>query len=653
MAKETHQFQAETKKLLDLMIHSIYTNREIFLRELISNASDAMDKLHFESLTNTDLLENNSDYEIYLIPDETSHTLTIADNGIGMSKEELIENLGTIAKSGTKAFLEKLQQAKEGTNDTDTQKDLIGQFGVGFYSAFMVAEKITVVSKKAGTNEAYKWESTADGSYTIEETTKETRGTSITIHLLPEFYGEQSEENFTDTYKLQALVKKYSDYVRYPIKMNFVIEEQPKDADGKPIEGAGTIKKNEVRTLNSMQPLWAKNKSEIKEDEYNEFYQNLFHDWEKPMEVMHNKIEGNIEYTSLLFFPAHAPYNLYHSDYEPGLQLYSRHVFIMDKCKDLLPDYLNFVKGLVDSPDFSLNISRELLQQSRELKLIGKNLEKSILKQLANTLKKDRAKYETFWHEYGKSLKIGIYSSPYTGNSDVVNKLKDLLLFTTSKEDKLITLKEYVENMPENQKKIYYASGKDRASIDSLPQMEILRDKGINVLYFLDNIDEFAIEIMHEYNGKPFHSISRGDLDLDDVESQEVKKETENIAKSNEDLIKDIQETLGDKVAEVKISSRLKSSAVCLVADEQGPSFAMEQAFAQANNPMFKARRILEINPKHDLFTRLQKVHEQGKDSTAFKDYCSLLYAQALLIEGMMPEDPASLANKIAELMAK
>ena len=649
MAKETHQFQAETKKLLDLMIHSIYTNREIFLRELISNASDAIDKVHFEGLTNKDLLEGDDQYEIFLVPDADSHTLTISDNGLGMNKDDLMENLGTIAKSGTKAFLEKLQQAKEGG---DTGKDLIGQFGVGFYSAFMVSEKITVVSRKAGEKQAYKWESTADGSYTIEECEKEKRGTSITLTLLPEFYGDKAEENFTDTYKLQSLVKKYSDYVRYPIKMNFVVEEQPKDADGKPIEGAGTIKRNEVRTLNSMQPLWAKNKSEIKPEEYDEFYQNLFHDWERPMEVMHNKVEGTIEYTSLLFFPEHAPYNLYHSDYEPGLQLYSRHVFIMDKCKDLLPEYLRFVKGLVDSPDFSLNISRELLQQSRELKLIGKNLEKSILRQLNTMLKKDREKYEKFWAQYGKSLKIGIYGSAYTG-TDTVDKLKDLLLFTTSKEDKLITLKEYVEHMPENQKKIYYATGKDRAAIDSLPQMELLRDKGIEVLYFLDNVDEFAVEVMREYDGKPFHSISRGDLDLDDVESQEVKKETENITKTNEDLIKDIKETLGDKVADVKISSRLKSSAVCLVADEQGPSFAMEQVFAETNNPMFKAKRILEINPKHDLFARLQKVHEQGKDSTAFKDYCSLLYAQALLIEGMMPEDPAEIANKIAELMAK
>lgn len=649
MAKETHQFQAETKKLLDLMIHSIYTNREIFLRELISNASDAIDKIHFEGLTNKDLLEGDDKYEIFLVPDADSHTLTISDNGLGMNKEDLMENLGTIAKSGTKAFLEKLQQAKEGG---DTGKDLIGQFGVGFYSAFMVSEKITVVSRKAGETQGYKWESTADGSYTIEECDKEKRGTSITLTLLPEFYGDKAEENFTDTYKLQSLVKKYSDYVRYPIKMNFVVEEQPKDADGKPIEGAGTIKRNEVRTLNSMQPLWAKNKSDIKPEEYDEFYQNLFHDWEKPMEVMHNKVEGTIEYTSLLFFPQHAPYNLYHSDYEPGLQLYSRHVFIMDKCKDLLPEYLRFVKGLVDSPDFSLNISRELLQQSRELKLIGKNLEKSILRQLGTMLKKDREKYEKFWAQYGKSLKIGIYGSAYTGK-DTVDKLKDLLLFTTSKEDKLITLKEYTEHMPENQKKIYYATGKDRSAIDSLPQMELLRDKGIEVLYFLDNVDEFAVEVMREYDGKPFHSISRGDLDLDDVESQEVKKETENIAKTNEDLIKDIKETLGDKVADVKISSRLKSSAVCLVADEMGPSFAMEQVFAETNNPMFKAKRILEINPKHDLFARLQKIHETGKDSAQFKDYCNLLYAQALLIEGIMPDDPAAIANQIAQLMAK
>jgi len=652
MAKEMHEFQAETKQLLDLMVHSIYTNREIFLRELISNASDAMDKAHFESLTNTELLEGDSSFEIYLVPDAASHTLTISDNGIGMNREELVDNIGTIAKSGTKAFMEKLKEAKE-SDAAVNDKEMIGQFGVGFYSAFMIAEKVTIVTRKAGEKQAYKWESQGDGAYSIEECEKDARGTTITITLLPEFYGEKVEEDFTDSYKLQSLVKKYSDYVRYPIKMNFVIEETPKDEEGKEIEGAEKTKRDEMRTLNSMQPLWTKNKQDIKEEEYNEFFKNLFHEWENPMEVLHSKAEGTVEYTSLLFIPSRAPFNLYHTDYEPGLQLYSRHVFIMDKCKDLLPDYLRFVKGLVDSPDFSLNISRELLQQSRELKLIGKNLEKNILKTLERTLKNDREKYEKFWAEYGKSLKIGVYNSMYSGK-DTVDKLKDLLLFATSKEDKaLSSLKEYAERMPESQKKIYYATGKDREMIEHLPQMELLREKGIEVLFLLDPVDEFAIETLHEYDAKSFQSISRGDLGLEDVESQEVKKETEDIEKHNEDLMKDIKETLSAKVADVKVSKRLKSSAVCLVADEQGPSLAMEQVFADANNPMFKAKRILEINPHHDLFTRLQAVHSAGKDAEEFKDYCDLLYTQALLIEGILPEDPIAFANKLAKLMAK
>jgi len=652
MAKEMHEFQAETKQLLDLMVHSIYTNREIFLRELISNASDAIDKAHFESLTDPDLLEGNSQFEIYLVPDAATHTLTISDNGIGMNREELVENIGTIAKSGTKAFMEKLKEAKESNSDVN-DKEMIGQFGVGFYSAFMIAETVSIVTRKAGEKQAYKWESVGDGTYSIDECEKDTRGTTITITLLPEFYGEKAEEDFTDTYKLQELVKKYSDYVRYPVKMNFVIEEVPKDDEGKPIEGAEKTKRDEMRTLNSMQPLWTKNKQDIKEEEYNEFFKNLFHEWEDPMDVLHSKAEGTVEYTSLLFIPSKAPFNLYHTDYEPGLQLYSRHVFIMDKCKDLLPDYLRFVKGLVDSPDFSLNISRELLQQSRELKLIGKNLEKNILKTLERTLKNNREKYEKFWAEYGKSLKIGIYNSMYSGQ-DTVNKLKDLLLFATSKEDKpLSSLKEYTERMPESQKKIYYATGKDREMIEHLPQMELLREKGIEVLFLLDPVDEFAIETIREYDGKAFQSISRGDLGLEDVESQEVKKETEDIAKQNEDLMNDIKEALSANVADVKVSNRLKSSAVCLVADEQGPSLAMEQVFAEANNPMFKAKRILEINPHHDLFTRLQAVHNTGKDTEEFKDYCDLLYTQALLIEGILPQDPISFANKLAKLMAK
>ncbi len=651
MAKETHEFQAETKQLLDLMIHSIYTNHEIFLRELISNASDAIDKLHFESLTNKALLEDDEDYEIFLIPDKASHTLTIADNGLGMTKDEVIENLGTIAKSGTKAFLEQLKKAKE-DNSQVTDKEMIGQFGVGFYSAFMVAEKVTVVTRKAGETQAVRWESTGDGSYSIEECEKSKRGTNITITLSKDFFGDSAEENFTDTYKLESLVKKYSDYVRYPIKMNFEYEELPKDDEGKTIEGAEKIKRIEVRTLNSMKPLWTKNKNEITKEEYNEFLKNQFHEWEDPMEVFHTKAEGTVEYTSLLYIPAHAPFNLYHTDYEPGVQLYSRHVFIMDKCKDLLPDYLRFVKGLVDSPDLSLNISRELLQQSRELKIIGRNLEKNILKTLERKLKNNREDYEKFWAEYGKSLKVGVYNSIYSGD-DAVSKLKDLLLFTSSKDGKLTTLKEYVERMPESQKKIYYASGKDLTTIEHLPQMELLKEKGIEVLCLTDNVDEFTLETIHSYDDKPFHSISRGDLDLDDAESQEAKKETEDIAKKNDDLLKDIKEALSEKVADVKLSNRLKSGAVCLVADEQGPSLAMEQAFADAQNPMFKAKRILEINPHHELFARIQTLHEAGKDSQEFKDYCGLLYSQALLIEGILPEDPIAFANKIAELMAK
>ena len=651
MAKTTHEFQAETKELLNLMIHSIYTNLEIFLRELISNASDAIDKLHFESLQNRDILEGNEDYEIFLVPDKESHTLTISDNGIGMTKDEVVENIGTIAKSGTKAFLEQLQKAKE-NNAELTDKEMIGQFGVGFYSAFMVAEKVTITTRKAGTSEAVRWESTGDGSYTLEDCEKESRGTTITITLGKEFYGDEAEENFTDTWNLQNLVKKYSDYVRYPIKMNFETEEMPRDDEGKIIEGAEKIKKIELKTLNSMQPLWTKSKNDITKEEYTEFIKNQFHEWEEPMEVFHNKAEGGVEYTSLLYIPAKAPFNLYHTDYEPGVQLYSRHVFIMDKCKDLLPDYLRFVKGLVDSPDLSLNISRELLQQSRELKTIGKNLEKTILKALERMLKNDREKYEKFWQEFGKSLKIGIYNSMYTG-SNVIDKLKELLLFASSKEGKEVSLKEYVERMPESQKKIYYATGTDKATIEKLPQMELLKEKGLEVLYLLDPVDEFAIETIRTYSDKEFQSISRGDLDLDDAESQEAKKETEEIAKNNDDLVKDIKEVLGDKVAEVKISSRLKSGAVCLVADAMGPSLSMEHTFAAMDNPMFKAKRILEINPKHDLFSKLQILHANGKDDADFKDYCDLLYTQALIIEGIMPENPVDFANKIAKMMAK
>lgn len=649
MAKETFEFQAETKQLLDLMVHSIYTNHEIFLRELISNASDAIDKLHYESLTNNDLLEGDTVFEIHLTPDEGKHTLTISDNGIGMNKDELMQNLGTIAKSGTKAFLEKLKEAQEGGS---VDKDLIGQFGVGFYSAFMVADTVTVVTRKAGETEAYKWESAGDGQYTLETCEKPKHGTTIILTLGKEFYGGETEENYTDKYLLESLVKKYSDYIRYPITMDFTTKEKPKDADGKVIEDAPEEEHTETRTLNSMQPLWTRNKSDIKPEEYREFFQHQFYEWDEPMEIFHSRVEGNVEYTSLLFIPGSAPFNLYYADYEPGVQLYSRHVFIMDKCKDLLPDYLRFVKGLVDSPDLSLNISRELLQQSRELKLIGRNLEKNILKTLARKLDKDREAYEKFWAEYGKSLKIGVYSGMMTGENNV-DKLKDLLLFMSSKDGKLCTLKEYVGRMKDGQEKIYYATGKDKAAIDALPQMEMLRDRDIEVLCMTDPVDEFAVEAIREYDGKKFHSISRGDLDLEDEEFKEEKKKNEDLAKSNEGLLKDMKELLDGKVVDVRLSNRLKSGAVCLVADAAGPSLAMEQAFAAADNPMLKARRILEINPQHQLFTKLQGIHEAGKDTPEFKDYCKMLYDQALLLEGIMPDDPAAFANKVAEMMAK
>lgn len=657
MAKETHEFQAETKELLDLMIHSIYTNHEIFLRELISNASDALDKLHFESLTDQELLGGDKTFEILLTTDKDKHTLTIDDSGIGMTRQEVVDNIGTIAKSGTKAFMAKLKEAKA-ENEALTDKEMIGQFGVGFYSAFMVADHVVIETRKAGEKSGVRWESDGSGSYTIEDCEKKMRGTNITLTLNPAYCGGAGEngeehENFLDPNRIRALVKKYSDYVRYPIKMDVEVEEVLKDKDGKPVGDGKTVKTTKTETLNSMQPLWTRPKAEIKEEEYNEFFQNQFHEWEKPMEVFHIKAEGTVEYTALLAIPANAPYNLYQKDYEPGLQLYSRHVFIMDKCKDLLPEYLHFMKGLVDSPDLSLNISRELLQQSRELKVISRALEKNILKTLARKLKNKREDYEKFWNEFGKSFKIGVYNSLYTG-SDAVDKLKDLLLFMSSKEGKLVTLKEYRDRMPESQKKIYYAAAKDKETIEHLPQMEQLRDKGLEVLYLLDPVDEFTIETIHAYDGKEFQSISRGDLDLGDAESEQAKKELGDIAKKNDDLIRDVKNTLGERVTDVKVTDRLKSSAVCLVADSAGPSLTMEQAFADMKNPLFKARRILEINPHHKLFERLQAIYTAGgKDSEDFKDYCDLLYDQALMLDGMMPDDPARFAGQLAKLMEK
>lgn len=649
MAEERYEFQAETKQLLDLMIHSIYTNREIFLRELISNGSDAIDKLHYEALTNRDLLEGDTEFSIRLAIDKDKKTLTVADNGIGMDKEDIKANIGTIARSGTKAFLERLKAEKEDSENV-SDKELIGQFGVGFYSAFMVAKAVTVLTRKAGTDTGYCWKSTGDGSYTLTECDVKHHGTAVVLELKDEF--TTGEDDFLDESRLSELVKKYSDYIRYPIMMNVTVKEVPKNEDGQPVEGAEPIEKTELKTLNSMQPLWTRNKSDIKDEEYADFFRHQFYEWEKPMEVFHTKAEGTVEYTALLFIPGSAPMNLYYSDYEPGIQLYSRHVFIMDKCKDLLPEYLRFVKGLVDSPDLSLNISREMLQQSRNLKVIGKNLEKTILKTLARKAEKERPEYEKFWNEFGKSIKIGIYSGMMTGENNA-DKLKDLVLFYSARQGRLVTLKEYVEAMKDGKQKIYYAVGKDKESIDALPQTELLKDRDLDVLYLFDPVDEFAIEALHEYDGKSFHSVSRGDLDLDDDTFKEEKKKNEDLAKDNEGLLQDVKKALESKVVDVRLSNRLKSGAVCLVADAAGPSVAMEQAFAGADNPFMKARRILEINPHHELFNKLKTLHDGETNKDAFKEYSELLYDQALLLEGIMPEDPVVFAQRLAKMMAK
>ena len=641
--KETREFQAETKQLLDLMIHSIYTNKEIFLRELISNASDAIDKLRFQSLTSHEMLEGDTNFEIFIVPDEATHTLTISDNGIGMTYDEVVENIGTIAKSGTKSFLEKMKE-KETTPDNE----LIGQFGVGFYSAFMISDKVTLITRAPGQEKGVKWESTGDGTYTIEECDKDKRGTTIIIDLNEDFR-TRPEENFLERYTIENLIKKYSDYIRYPIKMNFIKEEQPLDADGKEIADAPPTETVEIRTLNSMTPLWTRSKNEITPEEYQTFYKDLFHDWEEPMELIHSKAEGTVEYTTLLFIPSRAPHDFYSQQSSFGIKLYSKQVFIMDNCQDLLPEYLRFVRGLVDSPDFSLNISREILQHSSQLKLIGKNLEKSVLKTLDNLLTNDRPKYEKFWKEFGRALKIGAYTD-YSSR----DKLKDLLLFSSSHaSESLTTLADYTKRMPENQKVIYYATGKDQSSVERLPQMELLKEKNIEVLYLFDQVDEFTIDALKEYKDHKFHSISRGDLDLDDITSPESKKNTEAISKDNEPLITAIKELLKGKIADVKISNRLKSSAVCLVSDDKGISLSMEQILSEMNQTMYKASRILELNPNHDVFKTLQNLHETAPDSEGFKDYCELLYVQALLIEGILPEDPIGFANKVASLMAR
>ena len=631
MAKKK-QFKAESKRLLDLMINSIYTHKEIFLRELVSNASDAIDKYYYESQGHADA----SQFEIRIEPNKEARTLTISDTGIGMSKEELEENLGTIAKSGSLAFKEEMKK-KEENNDEDV--DIIGQFGVGFYSAFMVAKDVRVITKKAGSDEAYEWVSAGEDGYEIIPCTKETNGTTI-ILTLKEDTDEEKYSQYLETYELKELIKKYSDYIRYPIKMNVETQKMKEGTEESEKPEYETVV--EDQTLNSMVPLWKRNKKDIKDEEYNEFYKDKFNDFSDPMKVIHTSVEGNVSYDALLFIPSQPPMNFYSNDYEKGLQLYSRGVFIMDKASDLIPEHFRFVKGLVDSQDLSLNISREMLQHDRQLKVIADRIEKKIQSELTNMLKKDRETYEKFFKNFGLQLKFGIYQS----YGMLKDKLQDLLLFYSGKEEKMITLKEYVENMKEGQTEIYFASGETKEKISHLPQVEAVRDRDYDVLYMMDNVDEFMIQMMRDYDSKAFKNVAQGDLNLD---SEEEKKELEKINEDNKSLLESLKEALKDKVVDVKVSNRLKSHPVCLVSD-QGVSFEMEKVLnAMPDGQDVKAGRILEINPNHDIFKAIQNVYQNNADK--INDYASLLFDQALLIEGLSIEDPVAFSNKICELM--
>lgn len=627
---ETKEFKAESKRLLEMMINSIYTHKEIFLRELISNASDAMDKLYFKSMSeNTGI--TRSDMAIKLEVNKDDRKLIITDNGIGMTKDELENNLGTIAKSGSLAF----KNENEKTEDVN----IIGQFGVGFYSAFMVAKKVTVISKAYGADAAYMWESEGVDGYTISEAQKDDHGTQIILDI-KDNAEEENYDEFLAPYKIKQLVKKYSDYIRYPIRMD-VEHEKPKEGSENEYE-----KEIVTETLNSMTPIWKKSKSELTDEEYDGFYKDKFYDYDKPLAHIHTRTEGTATYTALLYIPSKAPYDYYSKSFEKGLQLYSSGVLIMDKCGDLLPDYFSFVRGLVDSEDLSLNISREMLQHDRQLKLIAKSLEKSIRNELKKLQKNDREKYEKFFDAFGTQLKYGIYESFGANKED----LQDLLMFRSSNGG-YTTLEEYVSRMKEEQKYIYFASGSSIARIEALPQTEMVRDKGYEILYFTDHVDEFTVQMMHDYNGKEYKSVSADDLGLEtEAEKEEIKKAEED----NKGLFDLMTEKLSGKVKAVKLSQRLKTHPVCITSEGM-LSVEMEKVLSampdeQAHNA--KAEKILEINSAHPIFEKLKKLYaEDNKDKIA--EYADILYSQALLIEGMPIENPVDFTNKLCTIMSE
>ena len=623
------QFKAESKRLLDLMINSIYTNKEIFLRELLSNASDAIDKLYYQSLTDKSIKVNKKDLCIKIEIDKENRLLKIIDTGIGMNKEELENNLGMIAKSGSLQFKEENEKKKD--------VNIIGQFGVGFYSSFMVSDDVTVISKKYNEEDAYKWESTGAEGYTITKDEKDTYGTTIILKIKSD-NEEYNYSDFLDTYTIETLVKKYSDYIRYPIKMNVTRRELKKDSK----DEYEDVTKEE--TLNSMIPLWKKDKNKITEEEYNNFYQSKFYDYENPIKVIHTSVEGMISYKAILFLPAHAPFDYYSKEYEKGLALYSNGVLIMDKCSDLLPDYFGFVKGVVDSDDLSLNISREILQQDRQLKLIASNIEKKIKSELESMLKDERDKYEKFFKEFGMQLKLGVYND-YGMHKD---ELKDLLLFYSSKDEKYITLKEYVSSMKDDEENIYYACGETIDKINMLPQVEKVKDKGYNILYLTEYVDEFAIKSLMEYDGKKFVNVSEENLDLD---TEEEKKEIKKINDENKEMLNSMKEIIGSDISDVRFTHRLKNHPVCLVSE--GPvSIEMQKVLnAMPTDQSINAKIILEINSSHKIADKLKELYKSDKER--FNEYTKILYSQSRLIEGLSIENPTEISNLICDLLSK
>ena len=630
---ETKQFKAESKRLLNLMINSIYTNKEIFLRELISNASDAIDKLYYRSLTDKNINTNRTDLAIKVELDKESRTIKIIDNGCGMTKEELENNLGTIAKSGSLAFKEENKDQKD--------VDIIGQFGVGFYASFMIADVVRVESKAVDSEKAYVWESKGEDGYTIEETEKTEVGTIITLHIKEDSEEEKYSEYLED-YTIKEIIKKYSDYIRYPIQM---LEEKEHDCScEEDCKCEKTEKVQELKTINSMIPIWKRSKSEVKSEEYETFYMQKFYDYEKPNKVIHTSVEGQFSYNALLFIPSHAPFDYYTKEYTKGLQLYSNGVLIMEKCEELLPDHFSFVKGLIDSQDLSLNISREMLQQDRQLRAIAKNIENKIKSELEKMLLSDREEYVKIFKAFGTQLKFGTYDN-YGINKD---KLKDLLLFYSSTEQKLVTIKEYFERMKEGQDQIYYACGETVDKIDLLPQVEHIKDKDFEILYLTENVDEFVLKVLMEYEGKKFQNVAAQNVNLDSEEEKETLNKTN---EENKDMFSAMKEALANEVQDVRFTQRLKSHSVCLTSEGE-LSIEMQKVMAQMPNAGdMKAQTILEINKNHEIVKKLQDLYQNDKEE--LKKYTKILYAQARLIEGLTLENPTEISNLITEIMAK